>query len=314
MKKITPLAIILLISLQSFFAQTLTHSTSQTILNGNSLACNTKDINGDVIFVNANTFYRAFDLNDFGIVSDYDITSIDYGIESLTDAPTAGFPVTVGIYSVTGGFPAGSLTLITEVTENLQDQVLTIRNVPITTTISANAEFVVAISIPSDDPNDGGIGQIKFQIGSNKGGVNGDGDIDGDGDVDGDDVAIDTEIFSYIKASDCVLPTPASFANQGRPDIKIVMNVNGNGSTASNGDLDLVSFNYYPNPVKEKLNMTAQEEISSVEVYNILGQQVKTMRPSQLNASLDLTSLSSGTYMVRARVNDKIGSFKVVKE
>ncbi len=293
MKKITPLVIIAFISLQSVFAQTLTHSTSQNIIDGNSLGCNTKDGDGNVIFVQATTYYRAFDLNDFGIISDYDITSVDYGIESLSDAPAGGFPVTVGIYSVNGIFPNGNITLITEVTQNLQDQAQTIVNVPITATIPANAEFVVAISVPSDAPVDGGAGQVKFDIGSNN---------DGQSDA------------SYFSAAACNLNMPTDFTDQGRPDIHMVVNVNGNGSTASTGDLDLVSFSYYPNPVKESLNMIAKEEISSVEVYNILGQQVKSLKTSQLNASLDLTSLSAGTYMVRARVNDKVGSFKVVKE
>ena len=294
MKKITPLVIIAFICLQSVFAQTLTHSTSQNIINGNSLGCNTKDGGGNVIFVQATTYYRAFDLNDFGIISSYDITSIDYGIESLSDAPGSGFPVTVTIYTVSGGtFPSGTLTQVAQVTENLQNQALTIHNTPLNVTIPVNAEFVVAISVPSDDPTDGGAGQVKFDIGSNS---------DGQNDP------------SYFSAAACSLLVPTDFTDQGRPDIHMVVNVNGNGSTASTGDLDLVRFNYYPNPVKEKLNMTAQEEISSVEVYNILGQQVKSMKPSQLNTSLDLTSLSAGTYMVRARVNDKVGSFKVVKE
>ena len=289
MKKITLLVILFFaVNMQFIIAQTLTHSTSQTIEIDNSLACEL--FTG---IIKDNTFYRHFVLSDFGITSSYDITSIDYGVEKLVNAPGAGYPVTIGIYSVTGGFPSGSLTLITEVTENLQDQTLTLRNVPITASILANSEFVVAVSVPSDDISDGGSGMVTFQIGSNN-----------DGETDD----------SYISAPNCNLNIPTAFVDQGRPDINIVMNVNGNGSTASTGDLDLVSFNYYPNPVKEKLNMRSQEEISSVEIYNILGQQVKSMKPSQLNASIDLTSLSSGTYMVRARVNDKVGTFKVVKE
>ena len=285
--------LIALFTWQASIAQQLTHSLSQTIDDGNSVACNFRDINGNIIYVEQNTFYRAFDLDDFGITSDYDVTSIDYGIERLENAPAGGYPVTVGIYTTSATFPSGTLTLVTEVTENLQDQALVIRNVPITATIAASSEFVVAISIPSDDPGEGGLGQVKFQIGSND-----------DGETD----------HSYISAPDCSLNDPTAFIDQGRPDLNMVVNVNGNGATASTGNLDLVDFSYYPNPVKDELRMQANEAITSVSVYNILGQQVKAFSPSDLEAKLDLTSLVSGTYMVKAQVNDRIGTFKVVKE
>ena len=184
---------------QASIAQQLSHSLSQTIDDGNSVACNFRDINGNIIYVEQNTFYRAFDLDDFGITSDYDITSVDYGIERLENAPAGGYPVTVGIYTSSGTFPSGTLTLVTEVTENLQDQALVIRNVPITTTIGASEEFIVAISVPIDDPSEGGLGQVKFQIGSND-----------DGETD----------HSYISAPDCSLSQPTAFVDQGRPDLR----------------------------------------------------------------------------------------------
>ena len=94
MKKITPLVLVAFLFLQVSFAQQLTHSLSQDIEDGNSVACNFRDINGNIIYVEQNTFYRAFDLDDFSITSSYDITSIDYGIESLENAPVGGYPVT----------------------------------------------------------------------------------------------------------------------------------------------------------------------------------------------------------------------------
>ena len=293
MKRITPLVLIAFLSFQLAMAQQLTHSLSQTIDDGNSVACNFRDINGNIIYVEQNTFYRAFDLDDFSITSSYDITSIDYGIERLENAPTSGFPVTIGIYSVSGSFPGGGLTLINEVTENLQDQALVIRNVAIAATIGAGEEFVVAISIPTDDPSDGGQGQVKFQIGSNDDGETHD---------------------SYISADDCSLTQPTAFTDQGRPDVNIVLNVNGNGAVAGTGDLDLVDFSYFPNPVKDELRMQANETITNVSVYNILGQRVRSLQPDAINTKLDLTSLVSGTYLVKAEVNDRIGTFKVVKE
>lgn len=282
MKK-TILLLLFVFSLQFGISQTLTRSTSQTILPDHSLAC---ELSTGII--KDNIFYRYFKLSDFSITTSYDITSIDFGVEKLENAPSGGYPVTVQVYSLTDAFPTSNLTLVNQVTTNLQNQAETIINVPITATIPANDDFVIGISVPDGAPTN-----TTFQIGSNN---------------------LGESDPSYFSSVECNIDTPEPFSTQGRPDINMVINVNGNAATAGVGDLELVSFSYYPNPVKEKLVMRAKEEISSVEVFNILGQKVRTIEPSKLETDLDLTSLSSGTYMVRARVNDKIGSFKVVKE
>ena len=59
--------------------------------------------------------------------------------------------------------------------------------------------------------------------------------------------------------------------------------------------------------------MNAKENTASVSVYNILGQEVKNISPHKLNAELDLTALPSGTYLIRAFIDEKMGSFKVIK-
>ena len=287
MKKITPLIIVLL-CFQMTCAQTLKYSTTQTIVDLNSVACEQQfDVVSD------NTFYRSFILSDFGITGDYDINSVDYGIEIMSGAPTEGYPVKVSIYTTDSSFPTGNLTLLSEVTEMITNQHLQMHSTTITATIPSGAEFVVSVSIESDAIMDGGKGEVSFQIGSNS-----------DGELRP----------SYFMAPACNLPSPVTFASQGRPDIHLVMNVKGTGDTAGVENLQLVGFSYYPNPVKEKLMMNAKESISNVTVYNILGQEVKSIKPKELNAELDLTLLPSGTYLVRAFVDEKMGSFKVIKD
>jgi len=287
MKKITPLIIVLLF-IQTSISQTLKYSTTENIVDLNSVACEQQfDIVSD------NTFYRSFILSDFGIIGDYDITSVDYGIEIMSGAPPEGYPVKVSIYTTDSSFPTGNLTLASEVTEMITNQHLQMHSTSITATIPSGVEFVVSVSIESDAITDGGNGEVSFQIGSNS-----------DGEIRP----------SYLMAPACSLPSPVTFASQGRPDIHIVMNVKGTGDTAGIEDLQLVGFSYYPNPVKEKLMMNAKENIASVSVYNILGQEVKNISPHKLNAELDLTVLPSGTYLIRAFVDEKMGSFKVIKD
>lgn len=287
MKKITPLIIVLL-CIQTSISQTLKYSTTENIVDLNSVACEQQF---DVVSDNA--FYRSFILSDFGITSDYDINSVDYGIEIMSGAPVEGYPVKVSIYTTDSNFPTGNLTLLSEVTEMITNQHLQMHSTTIAATIPSGAEFVVSVSIDSDAISDGGNGEVTFQIGSNS-----------DGEIRP----------AYMKAPACSLPSPVTFASLGWPNIHVVMNVKGTGDTAGIEDLALVGFNFYPNPVKEKLMMNARENISSVSVYNILGQEVKNINPHNLNAELDLTLLPSGTYLVRAFVDEKMGSFKVIKD
>ena len=285
MKKITPL--IILFFTQIIISQTLTHSVSQTITDLNSVACEQQfDIVSD------NTFYRSFKLTDFGITGSYDISSVQYGIEVMSGAPAAGYPISVSIYTTSDDFPDDDLILVNQVTEMVTNQSLQLHTTPITASIPAGAEFVVAIYVKSDVVADGGNGQVTFQFGSN---------------ADGETAP------SYLSAPKCGFDDPTEFEDLGRPDLHLVMKVDGTSATAGIENLALVDFSYYPNPVKEKLMMNASENISNVSIFNILGQEIKTIKPSSIKAELDLSNFPSGTYLVKAMVADKMGTFKVVK-
>ena len=286
MKKITPLIIVFLFTIHLAISQNISHSASLTIKDNHSISCNTTGI------IRANSFSRVFDLIDFGITSSYNITEVQFGIENLIDAPVAGFPITISISEFTGAYPFGTSTLITQVTKMVTDQSLTLYSALINAIIPANSKFVVAISVPSDVVVNGGAGVVRFDIGSND-----------DGETSP----------SYMQADACSLLVPVTLDSQGRPDVHLVMNVVGTSATAGNNELDLVSFSYHPNPVVDKLYMKAQEDITSVSLYNMLGQKLKEIQPSQFDAEFDLANLSAGTYFVRATIKDKVGSFKIVK-
>jgi hypothetical protein len=99
----------------------------------------------------------------------------------------------------------------------------------------------------------------------------------------------------------------AGVGEEGTFDVEVT------GTVVSVGDLESVGFMYYPNPVENSLMLKANENISSVNIYNMLGQEVKSITPSALQASIDMSNLSNGTYFVKAKVGNAIGTFKVVK-
>ncbi len=60
------------------------------------------------------------------------------------------------------------------------------------------------------------------------------------------------------------------------------------------------------------LTLTANEEISNVSIYNMLGQEV--YRSSTNTSSVDMSSYTNGTYIVKVNIAGTEGTVKIVKE
>lgn len=78
----------------------------------------------------------------------------------------------------------------------------------------------------------------------------------------------------------------------------------------------------YPNPIENeqtKLQFTlAQDAMVEADLYNLLGQKLMDFEKTKLKTGvhqwkLDLNSLPKGSYILRAYVNDKLYSFKLLK-
>jgi len=74
-------------------------------------------------------------------------------------------------------------------------------------------------------------------------------------------------------------------------------------------------FTYFPNPVRDELRMSANEDIKSVNVYNMIGQEVKRISLSNLSSyKLDMSDLSNGVYFIRTKIGESTGTFKIIKK
>ena len=75
-------------------------------------------------------------------------------------------------------------------------------------------------------------------------------------------------------------------------------------ASLGNNSFDNTNFSYYPNPVKNTLNLSYNQEISNVEVFNLLGQKVSSYVINASAAQIDMSNLSKGAYMVRVTSNN----------
>lgn len=71
---------------------------------------------------------------------------------------------------------------------------------------------------------------------------------------------------------------------------------------------------YYPNPVKEVLTIINAQTITSVGIFNMLGQKVQEVAVNANNAKIDMGGLSAGSYIARVVADGQIKTIKVIKE
>jgi hypothetical protein len=84
----------------------------------------------------------------------------------------------------------------------------------------------------------------------------------------------------------------------------------------SNIDTNELKFDYYPNPVKQFLNVRFQNEneCNSYIIYNSLGQQVQMEKITTNTIVINCNTLSSGFYFVSFKNNNKeLKTIKIIK-
>ncbi len=166
-------------------SQTITHSQAFNIVSLNSVAC---PIDND-------RYLRTFDLASFGIDDNFEISSVDIGIETSTP-----MPLTINLYTLDGAFVFANLTLIGTTTTNIGTHTVEIINIPVSGTAPAGS--ILVVEVVANDFTEGS----TFFIGSNPAGET---------------------APSYLSSVGCNVPEPATTAAVGFSNMQIVMSVHG---------------------------------------------------------------------------------------
>tara|TARA_B100001059_G_C17748113_1_gene535524 strand:- start:100 stop:1218 length:1119 start_codon:yes stop_codon:yes gene_type:complete len=83
-------------------------------------------------------------------------------------------------------------------------------------------------------------------------------------------------------------------------------------STMSNEEFILENIEYTFNQESNNLRVTSEELLSNIQIYNMLGQQVLNKDLNDSSATLNLSTLNSGVYIVNVEGNNsKIKTFKL---
>uniref|UniRef100_UPI002E78ADE5 T9SS type A sorting domain-containing protein n=1 Tax=Flavobacterium facile TaxID=2893174 RepID=UPI002E78ADE5 len=82
--------------------------------------------------------------------------------------------------------------------------------------------------------------------------------------------------------------------------------------TVESFSLDKVKL--YPNPVKTIFTISLDKEITTVSIYNLLGQEVLSKSVNGNETSVDVNDLTTGTYFVKVTSNNEVKTLKVIKQ
>lgn len=70
----------------------------------------------------------------------------------------------------------------------------------------------------------------------------------------------------------------------------------------------------YPNPVKNHLNISLDKKINSIGVYDMLGQEILSKMINSKEANIEVSHLTTGTYLVKITSEGKVKTVKIIKE
>lgn len=82
--------------------------------------------------------------------------------------------------------------------------------------------------------------------------------------------------------------------------------------TSAVKEIELANVNLYPNPVKNNLSISSALNIENTEIYNLTGSLVKQSKGNV--KTIDMSNLTSGSYLVKVRTEQGVIIQKVIKE
>jgi len=85
-------------------------------------------------------------------------------------------------------------------------------------------------------------------------------------------------------------------------------------TTASIKDFEIEGLAAYPNPTNSKWTIsTRNQEIQAIEVYNVIGKRVLSLKPNTMSAKVDASSLAPGVYIATITTEKGTSSRKLIK-
>ncbi len=70
----------------------------------------------------------------------------------------------------------------------------------------------------------------------------------------------------------------------------------------------------FPNPAKDVVNISTQNQINTVRIYNLLGQEVLNVKGSSNSMQVNTSNLTTGNYIVKVESGNAVKTLKLTKQ
>ena len=98
------------------------------------------------------------------------------------------------------------------------------------------------------------------------------------------------------------------------PRLMCALELAGNPCTVGVNETEEVNFSLYPNPANNTLNLSANQVIDYVKVYNVVGEVVATENPIANTVVMNIEGLEPGVYLVQISSGSKVNAMRFVKK
>jgi hypothetical protein len=85
-------------------------------------------------------------------------------------------------------------------------------------------------------------------------------------------------------------------------------------TTLANQEFDMTQFTYYPNPVIDLLNITYSQDMTSVKVFNMVGQQLMSKQVNSNTVQVDMSRYANGAYFIQVTTENAMKTVRVIKK
>ena len=72
-------------------------------------------------------------------------------------------------------------------------------------------------------------------------------------------------------------------------------------------------FIFYPNPINDVLNLSCSQDMNTLKVINIIGQELFNKEVNSNKVQIDLSNFSSGTYFIHVTTGKTIKTVRIIK-
>ena len=123
----------------------------------------------------------------------------------------------------------------------------------------------------------------------------------------------DSTTIPYLEILNVLPGQSVSFTLTNAVGVSCFQSASTSCTNLANESFEFGAFQSFPNPVNDILNMKSLQPIKNIQIFNLVGQQVFTSDYNEKEFQINLSHLSSGTYLVKAMVTDTVRTFKIVK-